>query len=116
MIPAHHPRAWVSYRSSRLPSTNKPRRTDLHEILLDRYGTRGEALYMLVCGFLAIAIVGLAAHFLGQPLLFPSLWPTVFTLFRQPLDRAGEPAQRRRWPPRGLDGRAGFLVDFRPLR
>lgn len=46
---------------------------------------------MLVCGFLSIAVVGLAVHFLGQPLLFPSLSPTVFTIFRQPLSKGASP-------------------------
>ena len=61
------------------------RRTDFHERLLDRYGPRGEAFYLLVAGFVAIPVNGFAAYLLGQPLLFPSLSPTVFTFFRQPL-------------------------------
>ena len=64
---------------------------DLHQRLLDRYGARGEALYMLVTGFVAITINGFAAFFLKQPLLFPSLSPTVFTFFRQPLTKDASP-------------------------
>lgn len=60
-------------------------RPDIYHRLIDRYGNRGEALYMLCTGFVAITINGLAAYFLKQPLLFPSLSPTVFIVFRQPL-------------------------------
>ncbi len=60
-------------------------RTDLHERLLDRYGPRGEALYLLVAGFVAIPVNGFAAYLFGQPLLFPSLSLPVFTFFRQTL-------------------------------
>jgi len=67
------------------------RNTGLHRRLLDRHGARGEALYVLVCGFFAIAVNGLAAYVLGQPLLFPSLSPTVFAFFRQPLSEEASP-------------------------
>lgn len=70
---------------------DEPRRTDLHAWLLDRYGARGEALYMFVAGFLTIAISGLAAYLTKQPLLFPSLSPTVFAIFRQPLSKDASP-------------------------
>lgn len=69
----------------------EPQRSDLHQRLLDRYGARGEALYVLVAGFPAIVVNGVAAYLLGQPLLFPSLSPTVFTLFRQPLTEDASP-------------------------
>jgi hypothetical protein len=67
------------------------RRSNLHRRLLDRYGVRGEALYMLVAGFLTISVNGFAAYLLRQPLLFPSLSPTVFTFFRQPLNKQASP-------------------------
>lgn len=66
-------------------------RADFHQRLLDRYGPRGEALYLLVAGFLAIPFNGFAAYLIGQSLLFPSLSPTVFTFFRQPLTRQAAP-------------------------
>ena len=66
-------------------------RPDVYHRLIDRYGSRGEALYMLFTGFVAITISGLAAYFLKYPLLFPSLSPTVFALFRQPLSRDSSP-------------------------
>jgi CBS domain-containing membrane protein len=63
----------------------EPRRSDLHAWLLDRYGASDEAHYMLAGGL--ITINGFAALLLKQPLLFPSLSPTVFTLFRQSLTK-----------------------------
>jgi hypothetical protein len=62
-------------------------RTDLHNKLEDRFGPRGEALYMFVLGFIAISVNGLVAWAVSQPLLFPSLAPTVFVLFRSPLSK-----------------------------
>ncbi len=62
-------------------------RSDVYHWLIDRYDNRGEALYMLCTGFVAITVNGLAAYFLKHPLLFPSLAPTVFMLFRQPLGK-----------------------------
>ncbi|MGB3681788.1 MAG: hypothetical protein WA990_04815 [Rubrobacteraceae bacterium] len=37
-------------------------RNDLHNYLLERYGIRGEALYMGVLEFIAITVNGLAAY------------------------------------------------------
>jgi CBS-domain-containing membrane protein len=68
-----------------------PERADLHQRLLDRYGSKGEALYMLVGGLLTIPVNGFAAYFSGLPLFFPSLSPTVVALFRQPLSEQGSP-------------------------
>lgn len=65
--------------------------TSLHQKLLGRYGAKGEALYMLACGFLAIAVSGFAAYLTKQPLLFPSLSPTVFAIFRQPMSEDASP-------------------------
>ncbi len=62
-------------------------RTDLHDKLEERFGPRGEALYMFVLGFIAISLNGLVAWAVNQPLLFPSLAPTVFVLFRSPLSK-----------------------------
>ncbi len=44
-----------------------------------------------MAGFLAISVNGLAAYLTKQPLLFPSLSPTVFTIFRQPLAKDASP-------------------------
>ncbi|MGF1471528.1 MAG: HPP family protein [Rubrobacteraceae bacterium] len=61
--------------------------TSLREWLEDRFGPRGEALYMFVLGFIAISVNGLVAWAVSQPLLFPSLAPTVFVFFRSPLSK-----------------------------
>ncbi len=45
----------------------------------------------LIAGFLAVFIGGLAAYLLGEPLLFPSLGPTVFILFETPMVETGSP-------------------------
>ncbi len=42
---------------------------------------------MFVLGFIAISVNGLVAWAVNQPLLFPSLAPTVFLLFRSPLSK-----------------------------
>lgn len=62
-------------------------RTDLRDRLVERFGSRGEALYMFVLGFIAISVNGLVAWAVDQPLLFPSLAPTIFVLFRSPLSK-----------------------------
>ena len=46
---------------------------------------------MLFAGFVAIPENGFATYLLGQPLLFPSLMPTVLTFFRQPLTQQAAP-------------------------
>jgi CBS domain-containing membrane protein len=71
------------------PSRNS--RNDLHRYLLERFGARGEALYMGVLGFIAITVNGLAAYLLKYPLLFPSLAPTVFHIFRSPMAESSSP-------------------------
>ena len=63
----------------------------LYRWLTNKYGTSGDALYSLIAGFLAIFIGGLAAYLLGEPLLFPSLGPTVFVLFETPMSETGSP-------------------------
>jgi CDP-diglyceride synthetase len=66
-------------------------RADLHKKLVDRFGARGEALYMFVLGFIAISVNGLVAWTVGLPLLFPSLAPTIFLVFRTPLAKEASP-------------------------
>ncbi len=66
-------------------------RHGLHGRLAERYGRGGDALYTFVACALAVAISGLAAHFAKQPLLFPSLGPTVFLFFDQPMSAGASP-------------------------
>jgi CBS-domain-containing membrane protein len=65
--------------------TDQPARFGLQRLLQERLGRPGEAIYAGCAGAVAIAISGLAAHLLRQPLLFPSLGPTVFLFFETPL-------------------------------
>jgi CBS domain-containing membrane protein len=64
----------------------------LHRRLVERLGGRwGGALYTFVSCLLALAVSGLAAHVTGQPLLFPSLGPTAYLFFEQPMAEASSP-------------------------
>ncbi len=63
----------------------------LHEKLVDRLGTKGDALYTFVACLLALAVSGLAAYAFRQPLLFPSLGPTALLFFEQPLAKPSSP-------------------------
>jgi CBS domain-containing membrane protein len=62
------------------------------ERLVDRFGQRwGEATYTFVACMLAIAVSGIAAYLTKQPLLFPSLGPTAFLFFEQPMAETSSP-------------------------
>ena len=63
----------------------------VHEKLVDRFGTKGDALYTFVACGLALAVSGLAAWLFKQPLLFPSLGPTALLFFEQPLAAPSSP-------------------------
>jgi CBS domain-containing membrane protein len=64
----------------------------LHEKLVDRFGTRaGGAVYTFVACLLALSLSGLVAHLVEQPLIFPSLGPTAFLFFEQPMARTASP-------------------------
>ncbi|MDP8971006.1 MAG: HPP family protein [Actinomycetota bacterium] len=64
---------------------------DLRERLIDRFGRAGLALYALAAGAFGLAACGVAAAALRQPLLFPSLGPTVFLAFETPLQVEASP-------------------------
>lgn len=57
----------------------------VREVLVQRFGNGGEALYASIAALIAIAISGAAAYVFKQPLLFPSLGPSVFLFFETPL-------------------------------
>ena len=63
----------------------------LHKQLIERFGTGGDAAYTFVSCLLAIAISGLAAFLFKQSLLFPSLGPTAFLFFEQPMAPPSSP-------------------------
>ena len=67
-------------------------RLGFHERLVDCFGERwGKAIYTFAACLLALALSGLAAYFTGQPLLFPSLGPTAFLFFEQPMAETASP-------------------------
>jgi len=63
----------------------------VHEKLVDRFGTKGDAFYTFVTCLFALAVSGLAAYVFKQPLLFPSLGPTALLFFEQPLAKLSSP-------------------------
>ena len=72
--------------------TDGEERHGAHGRLVERVGERwGEALYTFASCLLALAVSGLAAYVARQPLLFPSLGPTAFLFFEQPMAEASSP-------------------------
>ena len=64
----------------------------LRKALVERLGTQGgEAFYNFIGCLLALAVSGLAAYLLKEPLLFPSLGPTAFLFFEYPLGSGSSP-------------------------
>jgi CBS domain-containing membrane protein len=59
--------------------------------LYKRWRNKGNAIYTFLCSFLAIALSGLWALILKQPLLFPSLGATAFLIFETPMAEVGTP-------------------------
>jgi CBS domain-containing membrane protein len=59
--------------------------------LYRRYRNRGNAVYTALGSFLAMALSGLWAWLLKEPLLFPSLGATAFLFFETPLAEVGTP-------------------------
>lgn len=53
----------------------------------DKHG----AIYVLINGFLSIAVLALVAMGAGTPFIFPSLGPTAYLLFSAPLAAASSP-------------------------
>jgi CBS domain-containing membrane protein len=63
-----------------------------HKLLIDRLGvTGGEATYTFVACLIALAVSGMAAYLFGQPLFFPSLGPTAFLFFEEPMAKISSP-------------------------
>ena len=68
------------------------KRMGLHARLAARLSPSvGDALYTFVAGAAAIGVSGAMAHWLRQPLLFPSLGPTVYLFFETPLAENASP-------------------------
>ena len=60
-------------------------RTGLNRWLYDRWGNRGNAIYTALGSLLTIALSGLLAWALDEPLVFPSLGATAFLFFETPM-------------------------------
>jgi len=59
--------------------------------LQQRWGNRGNAIYTFTGSLIAIAISGVAAWALDEPLLFPSLGATAFLFFETPMAEVASP-------------------------
>jgi CBS-domain-containing membrane protein len=66
-------------------------RYGFHLWLADRLGSAGDALYSFSACLIAMIVSGLAAYLFRQPLLFPSLGPTAFLIFRTPMAASASP-------------------------
>jgi hypothetical protein len=75
----------------------------VHEKLVDRFGTKGDALYTFVACGLALAVSGLAAWLFKQPALSEPRADGA-TVLRAAFGRAFEPAQHPDRSPRGHPG------------
>jgi CBS-domain-containing membrane protein len=60
-------------------------RTGLNRWLYDKWGNRGNAIYTALGSLLTIALSGLLAWGLDEPLVFPSLGATAFLFFETPM-------------------------------
>ena len=59
--------------------------------LYRRWRNNGNAVYTFTCSLLAIALSGLWAWVVEEPLLFPSLGATAFLIFETPMAEVGTP-------------------------
>ena len=66
-------------------------RRGLNLWLYDKWGNRGNALYTFGGGLLTIALSGLFAWALKEPLVFPSLGATAFLFFETPMAEVASP-------------------------
>ena len=69
---------------------NRPR-FGLHARVVERFGDSGDAIYVAIATALATLVSGGASWMLGEPLLFPSIGPTVFLLFEMPMEPEASP-------------------------
>jgi CBS-domain-containing membrane protein len=59
--------------------------------LYHRWRNNGNAVYTFACSLLAVALSGLWAWVVKEPLLFPSLGATAFLIFETPMAEVGSP-------------------------
>lgn len=63
----------------------------LHRWLYGHFGIDGSALFLALAAFLAVALSGLAAYLLRQPLVLLAVGPTAFLFFKAPLAPSSSP-------------------------
>jgi CBS domain-containing membrane protein len=63
----------------------------LNAWLYGKWGNRGNALYTFTGGLLTIALTGVFAWLLEEPLVFPSLGATAFLFFETPMAEVASP-------------------------
>ena len=68
-----------------------PNAYGLKRWLYRRWRNNGNAVYTFGCSLLAIALSGLWAWAVKQPLVFPSLGATAFLIFETPMAEVGSP-------------------------
>lgn len=68
-----------------------PNSYGLKRWLYVRWRNNGNAVYTFTCSLLAIALSGLWAWAVKEPLLFPSLGATAFLIFETPMAEVGTP-------------------------
>jgi hypothetical protein len=66
-------------------------RAGLNRWLYDKWGNRGNAIYTALGSLLTIALSGLLAWALDEPLVFPSLGATAFLFFETPMAEVASP-------------------------
>ena len=77
-------------RGPRRRGRNRPR-YGLHRKVVERFGVKGDAVYILIATALAAFVSGGTAYLLGMAFLFPAIGPTVFMLFEAPLEPESSP-------------------------
>ena len=78
----------MSRRGSLVPISG---RHGFNAWLYDQWGNRGNAIYTFVGGLLTIALSGVLAWALDEPLVFPSLGATAFLFFETPMAEVASP-------------------------
>ena len=68
-----------------------PNSYGLKRWLYRRWRNNGNAVYTFTCSLMAIALSGLWAWAVKEPLLFPSLGATAFLIFETPMAEVGSP-------------------------
>jgi CBS domain-containing membrane protein len=70
---------------------DEERLRSLHRWLYGHFGTNGSTLFVAFTAFLAIALSGLAAYLLRQPLVLLTVGPTAFLLSKAPMAPSSNP-------------------------